>query len=291
MARKSSGSAKSVGIIFAVIGSIFLIVAICVLIAQSTYDERYDRVQAMITRIETYRSGDDTKHRAYVSYEYEGEDYNNISLSYYSSGMHEGQRYEIYIDPANPTNPKVKSNALIIIFMLMGGIFAVVGFSVVASLKQKGKPELMQTGMRYDATVTKTGASGTKINGHDMYHVKAEYTDESGILRKVKTPLLSFDPTPYVMQNGNKIAVYVDPNKPKKYYIDVAAMEQAQFGVYQQPGMPPYYNGYPQQGYPQQGYPQQGYPQNGYPQNNGYANAGANFNPDDFDYEGPPRNR
>lgn len=271
MARKSNGTGtfKTIGIVFTVLGIIFLMIPVGVTINQSNYDEKYDAVQAIITDIETYRSGDDTHHTTYVSYEYGGKSYNNVSLSFYSSDMYEGQRYTIYLDPSDPASPKAKmGGAVVLVFAIMGVLFTVAGLSLFLSLCRKGRPELMQTGVRYEAMVTKAGPSGTRINNRTTYHVKAEYTDETGTLRKVSTPLLYFDPSFYVMQNGNKISVYADPAKPKKYYIDIDAMEQSMNGAYRQPGVP----------------------YNGYPQNNGYSNTGADFNPDDFDYEGPPRN-
>lgn len=224
--RKSNASMKVMGLLFLIIGLIFVGVAGKFFYDNLTYDDRYDAVTAVISEIYTTRDSDgDTDHSVYVSYTYDGDAYTNVRLGSYSSDMHEGGRYTVYIDPKRPGDPKVKSPAFVcFMIFLFGGILAVVGFVIFKSGGNKGNPKLKETGTVTQANVTHCGYANIRVNGSSMYNIKAEFVDMNGVTHKVKTQLLNYDPSPYVFARNNVIPVYVDPANPKKYYIDTDAI-------------------------------------------------------------------
>lgn len=223
---KSSASTKVMGVVFILFGLIFMCVAVKFLYDNLTYDDRYESVSAIISEITTRRDSDGDKHYdVYVSYTYEGEAYTNIKLGLYSSGMREGGRYTIYIDPAKPYSPKTKQPVFVCFIMLLfSGVFVVVGIVIFKSGGKKGNPKLKETGSVVQATVTHCGYANIRVNGRYMYNIKAEFTDMNGVTHKIKTQLLNYDPSPYVFNRNNVIPVYVDPANPKKYYIDTDAI-------------------------------------------------------------------
>lgn len=74
---------------------------ICTSVAQN---KEYAKVTAVITGIERYTDLDgETESDVYVSFEYNGESYGNISLDFYSSSMNVGDERKVLINSDNPT--------------------------------------------------------------------------------------------------------------------------------------------------------------------------------------------
>ena len=71
-----------------------------------------------------YDADGDKDYDAYVNYEYEGEKYKDVHLSYHDFSMKEGKKIKIRIDPDNPT--KVYASSYLFLFgwfcLIMGGI-------------------------------------------------------------------------------------------------------------------------------------------------------------------------
>ena len=78
------------------IGGLFFVFALITLLASvkefkswKEFKETAVPVAARITDIESYTDDDETKHRVFIEYEYEGERYSD-KLSYYITGMKKG---------------------------------------------------------------------------------------------------------------------------------------------------------------------------------------------------------
>ncbi len=322
---------RIVGIVFSLVPVIIIIIFASIYISNSKKIDEYDEVTGFISIIttETERDSDgDTRvsHTAYVTYIYEGQSYEDIRLSTYTSDMHKGDRISIYVNPDDPYDITVEmSKVFLIIPIIFTVIFGTLGIvMLVMSRGGGGKSDLTQMGIAVEAFVTYSGRANVTVNNAPTYILRAEYTDANGVLRKVKTPLLDFDPSPYVYQNGGKIMVYVDPKKPSKYYIDTAAMANVMYqpqqgynpNVYAPNGYNPNAynpnaynpnaynpNGYNPNGYNPNGYNPNGYNpnvnnQNGYNPNaynpNGYnpnVNNPNGYNPNGYNPDGTPRNQ
>lgn len=226
MSSKPGSSLKVIGIVFTFIGVLMLAVAVFLFVIGTNAKKGSIKVPATISNIISHTTtGGKEKYTVLVDYEFDGRQFKDSRLGYYNSGMEIGDVVDVYINPdkAYDINPMTEKYSYIIPVVL-GVVFGGIGLGVLISSRQRGSKELMQTGEPVEAIVTKCGRSNVEINGRSTYRVHAEYTDSMGMLRTIKTPLMYFDPTAYVEANGRKITVYVDPNNPKKYYIDTESM-------------------------------------------------------------------
>ena len=124
--------------LFGCIGVLILVIGFYQLIKTTTFNKTAVSTTATITDIQTYTSKDDTEHRVFVEYEFEGKTYENIQLNGYTSSMHEGKEITIYLDPDAPTDARVKSMEILatVILFLMGIVFFLVGFlNIFSQLK------------------------------------------------------------------------------------------------------------------------------------------------------------
>lgn len=214
-----------IGIIFSVIGTAFLISGIAVLISHNTFIDNAVRTEAEITRIESdsYRRNGKTHtdYDVWVEYEADGEIYEE-ELGYYNSKMNEGDKIDVYYNPDNPSDVKSDSKILELIFILIGGVFAVLGviFITVNILSGNRRKKLMQTGDRLTGTITDVVMNNAvRINGVHPFKAECEVVNP-------------FDGEKYLYSSenvtrniselvGREVTVYVDRNNKKKYYVDI----------------------------------------------------------------------
>ena len=120
-----------IGFLFFIIGIIFFAVGSSILISGNSFMKNAEKTTAEISEIDSYYSGSSRlgskKHyNVTVEYVVDGEVYER-TLNEYNSGMYEGKEIEIYYNPDNPSEIKTGSKILEIIFMGIGGLFAVIG--------------------------------------------------------------------------------------------------------------------------------------------------------------------
>ena len=107
---------------------IYLIVCMAgILLLYVGHNQRKDsvKVSATISQVTKGRDADgDKDYDAYVNYKYEGKEYKDVHLSYYSMSMKEGKEIKIHINPDNPT--KVYASSYLFLFgwfcIIMGAI-------------------------------------------------------------------------------------------------------------------------------------------------------------------------
>lgn len=125
-----------VGSIFMLVGIIMLVVAFFIYKDSTRFYKTAEKTEATIEYIDKYREYNSTskknktRHDVYISYyTSEGEYYDNVRISYYSSSMKEGKSITVYYDPDDPSDVRVKagSNFAIWILLGMGGIFTLIG--------------------------------------------------------------------------------------------------------------------------------------------------------------------
>lgn len=214
-----------IGILFSVIGTAFLVAGIAVLIIHNTFMDNAVQTEAEITLIESesYRRNGKTHtdHDVWVEYEIDGEVYEE-ELGYYNSGMNEGDKIDVYYDPDNPSDVSSGSKILELIFILIGGVFAVLGviLIIVNILSGNRRKKLMQTGERLTGTITDVVMNNAvRINGHHPFKAECEVINP-------------FDGEKYLYSSenvtcniselvGREVTVYVDRNNKKKYYVDI----------------------------------------------------------------------
>lgn len=187
--------------IFAIVGLIFAIIGIVCLISGQQFKKTAIKIDGIITEIDTYRDSDgDTRHRTYVTYDYDGTQYDNISLGSYSSGMYEGQTLELLCDPNNPGRVRTTgSNYLLFgIFFGMGLTFMLIGgIPILISIRKRSKhKKLLQTGRVLSAVIEDMQENTNySVNGRHPYIIYCTYTDEfTGITYRFKSDNLWHNP-------------------------------------------------------------------------------------------------
>lgn len=213
--------------IFGIIGLFLLIGGIFWTISGLKFKKNAVSIPAVITDIESYRDSDgDTHHNVYVSYSYEGKQYDDIPLSEYSSSMYIGKEISLLCDPDHPgrvqTNFGIYFGSGMLLFM--GTVFFLVGFiPLTCSFTGKTrKKKLLSSGHFLDATVEQVCLNtGYSVNGQNPYVLYCTYRDDyKDITYRFKSENLWTNPD-FLFPEGSTVRVYVNPTDYSKYYVDV----------------------------------------------------------------------
>lgn len=212
---------------------IFLLVGIGLLTGAFFYGRYYvsfkaeaEEVTGEITRIEDYYDSDhELRHHVYVSYTYDGEDYDDVSINSYSSSMYKGKEIELLCDKKNPGHIMKKSdgNFVVIVLTGLGVVFALIGaipLLVMTRKKSKNK-KILETGQVLHALVDSIEYNtSVSVNGTHPYVIFCSYRDEyKEITYRFKSENIWTDPS-LVFQPGSDVEVYVDPGDYSKYYVN-----------------------------------------------------------------------
>lgn len=218
---------KLLGISFFIVGVLMLAIAlVCAYFSWNT-ERTSEKVTGTITEIYSSRGDDSTGNSAIsVEYSYNGRQY-EADLSEYSSNMRVGKDITLYVNTENPQ--KVRTAALLylptLILGCVGAPFFIIGcvFLLVLGKRRKKKQSLMQNGRRVMAEVT--GGSRNynyAVNGRHPWKLECKYEDiYTGALYLFSSGNIWIDPELYI---GQQVAVYVDADNYKKYYVDVESL-------------------------------------------------------------------
>lgn len=210
-------------LIFALVGFGMLIGGFVSISKSLQFRKTAVEITGTITRITAhYDSDGDAHHSVQVSYSYNGQDFDNVALSFYSSNMYEGKDIILLVDPKNPAHMTSKSGDTFtyVLLLLMGIIFAAVGIipiivSITGSIKSK---KLIENGRQLHAVVECTDIdSSVRYNGRHPYIVFCTYQDVStDVTYRFKSKRMMRDPG---YAPGDPIEVFVDPWDYSKYTV------------------------------------------------------------------------
>ena len=216
-----------IGLIFMCSGIGVIFLGVFVDKKNAEFMETAEETEATIVDIVATREYDrmderyETKHTVYVSYEVDGEMYEYVDLSYYTSSMRIGDTVTVYYDPLNPYNIETGAGMKIIFIAMsiLGGIFTVAGLVLmVCSIKRTTK--LKKIGKRYDATVVNIELNtNVSVNRRHPYRVTCrveDYGAGEAYIYKSKNVYLDLE-----QYNLETVPVYVDPQNPSKFFVDV----------------------------------------------------------------------
>lgn len=213
-------------IIFCVVGTGLLIGGALCGWHFASFKAKAEEITGEITRIEEYYDSDyELKHSVYVSYNYDGIDYEDVSINFYSSSMYEGKEIGLLCDPEKPYYVEERTSGTLVVAILagIGIIFLLVGaipLFVMAGKKRQNK-ELLLNGQVLYATVERIDYNlSVAVNGRHPFVIFCSYRDEyKDITYRFKSGSLWTDPSP-VFSPGSTIKVYVKPTDYSKYYVD-----------------------------------------------------------------------
>ena len=111
------------------------------------------KIKAEIVAIKTYTDDDgDINHNVFVSYEYDGLQYEYVQLNFYNSSMRKGKIITIYCDKDNPSKiiGSPSSNWIPLILIPFGGVFFAVGLGgvIIHNKKQKIQKQVKLNGQK-----------------------------------------------------------------------------------------------------------------------------------------------
>ena len=115
---------QMVACLFLTIGLLVCLLGVYNIRSYNQIEDELVTVPAVIERIRREGLGNDKKRRAYVSYSYQGVEYDEIRLSWYHSGMDVGDRIDLKIHPDDPSKPVSKGGG---IPLFIGSVFTLLG--------------------------------------------------------------------------------------------------------------------------------------------------------------------
>lgn len=207
-----------------IIGTIMMILCIVTCILYSGYYREWnyfkkisDPVKAVITKIDSYYSGDTRYYDVYISYEYNGLTYDN-TLNYHTSTMHKGDTVDIRV---SRTDPHVIKNSLgdtkqLLIFAIFLGIIGWL-FLLHELLSYFRARHLIDQDMY--VICDKWTEINSRYSVNDVYQkcILAVYEANGDRYEFTSRP---YPPGECPVYKGESVTVYVDIERaPKKYYV------------------------------------------------------------------------
>lgn len=216
-----------VGLLFAVIGFTFLYNNyIFVSTARNT--------QGIVVSIErhTGSKGSSTYHPVVKFYPENLEEFTFTSeIGSNPAPYKVNQQLNVKYDPENPSNAKIDSFSelwmLPGIFTTIGTVFFLIAVATVLGQINANKQKiwLLKNGSPIDTKFVTTFYGNIKVNGQSSIQIKTQWLNpKDNLLYEFNSENLWFDPTDFI--KDNTIKVYIDPNNPKKYYMDISFLPQ-----------------------------------------------------------------
>jgi len=139
-----------------------------------------------------------------------------------------GEYIEVLYAPQNPHDAQIDSTFSLwggsIIMAVLGIIFLTISAILVtfARLQRKKEAFLREHGTKIQSSYQDVELNESlSVNGRHPYRITSQWLDpHSNTLHVFKSENLWFDPSDFI--NSDDLLVYIDPNNPKKYLLDIS---------------------------------------------------------------------
>ncbi len=225
-----------IGGIFALVGLGLLLGGIFWRSNNKAFFENAVEIHATITDIGIYYDSDgEAQHEVYVKYVIDDELYEDVRLGYYSSGMREGQKVAVWYNPEDPWEIRSKEGSSFgsLLLIIMGGVFAGGGAAalIICQVNASKDKKRKKTGKRLQLPIAYIDVNPHVLvndfpahyiicQGQDPYTGQAIQYRSKNIFRDLFSE----------MQVGDLVDVYVDPQNPNKYFVDVDSVQPNPYG-------------------------------------------------------------
>ncbi|MGN0667041.1 MAG: DUF3592 domain-containing protein [Huintestinicola sp.] len=211
------------GAAFSIMAVVMILIAVSNTVKWNDFRKTAVATDARITNIQVSRqhTGKKTKvyHDVYITYEYNDEEYDDM-LSYYSSGMNEGDIVTIYVDPEDPRKNMSDPGIILIISAVMFIVFGGIGASFFVYEIRRGIyiNRLIRDDKYVFAEYTREEPSDLTVN--KVRYNQSVFTYDDGYGRALSFTSRPHHPSELAYAPGESMKVYVDmENDPKKHYV------------------------------------------------------------------------
>ena len=169
--KNVGNSSKLASRILFIIGTVFLVIAVCFNIYDSKVKSAWDISNATITNI------NHTNETIKISYSYNGEVYSETS-SFYSSFYQKGDELKIYINPNNPNEYYVSDTIYVaVIFYCIAGLFSLISIVlfVISNNHEKVINDCLNYGYKKTLEVQEIKRSHVYNKGKSYFYLVVKY--------------------------------------------------------------------------------------------------------------------
>ncbi|MFH0890664.1 MAG: DUF3592 domain-containing protein [Candidatus Liptonbacteria bacterium] len=228
---KNKDTVFILGIIFVGVGLALLGGGVVIYSSTAEFVSQSSRAEGMVTGLErSGGSGSDGSYYPIVVFRSaSGEEITFKSNVSNSPPAHEvGESVEVLYSPEKPEDAKINSFVSIwfgvFILGILGAVFSLAGgvMVLVQLLKRAKKNWLLISGQRIRAQFVKCQLNIlVKVNNRSPFVIYAQWKNPmNGEILVFKSEYIWFDPSPFVQ--GRELEVLIDPQNPKKYWMDVS---------------------------------------------------------------------
>lgn len=220
-----------------IIGIGLLVAAVFMTLHVQNVRKTYEPVLAQIVKIsEHINTNRRRSHTVYVSYEYDGQTYNDVHYNSYDRSMYEGKTISVYVNPNNPSQADSGSYTAVMLLIPIGLVIIFAGNAAAKALgggsSAKQIKELRENGLRIDAIIESTVEnSNIKINGKCPFQIHCKYDDPISATTYyfISNNVYGFERD--IFKTGRTIPVYVDRTDYNKYFVDYSVALNPQWHV------------------------------------------------------------
>ncbi len=230
--KRADKGLKLIPCIFTFVGVVMLAAGIFWFVSTLQFMETAVEISGRITDIESYRGTNrEIRHSVFVTYEYNGKQYENVPINSYSSRMAVGKEISLYCNPDDPWQVQADSGLYVGtgIFLGLGLLFTSVGggWLMFMILRSRSKKRLREQGRSIYATVEEIAYNTSfSMNGVHPFVIYCTYRDEyRDVIHRFKSENLWSNPS-YVFPVGSTIEVKVNENDYDQYYVNVEEIDR-----------------------------------------------------------------
>lgn len=206
---------RAVGILFTLIGVIFLGVSLFSFISFSQFRSHAVPAQGTIRYI--------ASEAVLITYEANGQEMTR-ELGYRSSSMKAGDSVSIYYDPMQPEHIETAASLVLSwAFLGVGGLLFLTGMGLILweIRKQALRRRLLESGLRLNGEVAEIEINRRiSSNRRHPYVVKCRCRMPDGTTQSVHSDSIWHNPQELLP--GSFVPVYVDEQNYKRYYVDLS---------------------------------------------------------------------
>lgn len=209
---------KFAGVLFTLVGLLFVVIGGGLGVSNFSFFQDAIEAPAVIERIDVWGSMRNRHYTVHIVYENEHSELVNARLSSYDSSMYEGKDITVYYAEDTGEVRVKSSNILVVMFVLLGGVVAVVGISMLVRFgrTQKAFAELKANGRRVTAVITGyTLDYSISVNGRHPFLL---ICDDG----KFESQATWLEPDTVM---GQSVSVYLDREGSSSYYVDLSDLE------------------------------------------------------------------